>query len=106
MGQESKNDYTLYLDGVPVAIGEIREITLAADAPELGDIPPMQPIEFTVQIKTPKRWRCRGRKRFVKLMMSEGITRNYAERLADFTRMLMPYGEAWRNHILHKFWRG
>lgn len=52
-----------------------------------------------------KRWHCRSRKRYIKLMMSEGISRNYAERLADFTRTLMPYGEAWRNYLLQKPWQ-
>ena len=105
MGPESKNDYTLYPDGVPIARGEIQlpEITVPADAPEREITPLLEPMEFTMTVKTPKRWRCRSRKRYIKLMMSEGITRNYAERLADFTRKLMPYGEAWRNHLQRKW---
>ena len=104
MGQESKNDYTLYLDDVAITPGQFPEITVPADAPEQEITPLLEPMEFTVtvQAKTPKRWRCRGRKRYIKLMRSEGSTRNYAERLADFTRTLMPYGEAWRNHLQHK----
>ena len=106
MGPESKNDdYTLYLDGVPIARGEIQlpEITVSADAPEPEVMTMLEPMEFTVTVTTPKHWRCRGRKRFIKLMMSEGISRNYAEWLADFTRTLMPYGETWRNYLLRKF---
>lgn len=104
MGPESKNDYTLYLRDValgdtPIEPGIIHEITVSMDALMPEALKLLEPMEFTVQIKTPKRWRCRSRKRFIKLMMSEGITRNYAERLADFIRKLMPYGEAWRSYI-------
>lgn len=109
MGPESKDDYTLYLDGVPIARGEIRlpEITVREEGvAELAGALVCEPVEFTVHFKTPKRWRCRGRKRFIKLMMSEGIGCNYAERLAGFVCGWMPYGEAWRNHLLHKFWKG
>lgn len=106
MGTESENKYTLYKDGVPITPGKLlQEITLSAEAiePENKLALECECMEFTMHIKTPKRWRCRGRKRFVKLMMSEGITRNYAERLADFTRTMMPYGEAWRNLLWHKW---
>lgn len=109
MGPESKNDdYTLYMDGVPIVRGEIQlpEITVPADAPKLEVMTMLEPMEFTMTVTTPKRWRCRGRKRFIKLMMSEGISRNYAEWLADFTRTLMPYREAWRNHIQDKSQKG
>lgn len=105
MGPESKDDYTLYLDGVPIALVEIQlpEITLPADVPEREITPLLEPMEFTMQIKTPKHLRCRSRKRFIKLMMSDGITRNCAEQLADSTRKLMPYVEAWRNHLQRKW---
>ena len=109
MGPESRNDFTLYLDGVPIARGEIQltEITVPPDAPEREILSLCEPMEFTMKIKEPKRWRCGSRKRYIKLMMSEGITRNYAERLADFTRMLMlSYREAWRNHLQHKVQKG
>lgn len=100
-------DGTLYLDGEPIATGTIKqlpEITVAADAPEpdmhLADLS----LEITGYFKTPKRWRCRGRKRFIKLMMSEGISRNGAVWLADFIRKMMPYGEAWRQYVLLNTW--
>ena len=103
MGPENKIDltgYTLFLDGEPVEqIGTLPEITVAADAPEPeGMISKMEPITMT--LKTPKHWRCRSRKRFIKLMMSEGISRNGAVWLADFIRKLMPYGEAWRQYAI------
>lgn len=105
MGPESENDYTLYKDDVPITPGKLlQEITLWAEAiePENKLALECEYVEFTMHIKMPKRWRCRGRKRFVKLMMSEGTSRNHAEGLAYFVRMRMSYGEAWINHLLHK----
>ena len=106
MGPESENNHIMYEVDVPVTpkkiLEALQEITISVDAPEPDNMPmlePMEVVEFTVQVKMPKHWRCRRRKWFIKLMMSEGITRNYAERLADFTRTLMPYGEAWRKHL-------
>ena len=98
------NDVTLYLGDTPIARGEIRlaEITLPPDAPKLESVLPLQEVEFAFTIKAPKRWRCRNRKRFIKLVMSEGISRNYAERLADFVRGWMPYGKAWREYLWKK----
>ena len=92
---------TLYLNGEPIAIGKMQlpEITLAADAPEPDSVPGLQLPPLTFYIKTSKRWSCRSRKRFIKLMMSEGISRNYAEWLAGVVRRWkMPYKEAWRNY--------
>lgn len=111
MGPENKIDltgYTLFLDGEPVEqIGTLPEITVAADAPEpdgvFGSLSDLS-LEMKGTFKTPKRWRCRSRKRFIKLMMSEGISRNGAVWLADFIRGLMPYGEAWRQYVLFNTW--
>lgn len=106
MGQESTNDYTLFLGDEPIARGQIQlqEITLPPEMLEpVKELPPCQWMGFTLYFKLPKRWRCGSRKRYIKLMMSEGLSRNYAERLAYFVRMVMPYREAWRNHLLHKF---
>lgn len=107
MGPENKIDFsgcTLYLDGEPMEqIGTLPEITLNENAQALK-ITLGKTQTITMEIKMPKRWRCRSRKRFIKLMMSEGINRNYAEWLADFVRELMPYGEAWRQYFLLNFW--
>ena len=97
MGLKNEIDLTrctMYLNGELVTMGQLPEITLAADAPKpdivLGGLS--------------KRWRCQSRKRFIKLVMSEGVSRNYAEWLAHFTRkwLRVSYGEAWRNNL----WRG
>lgn len=106
MGPENESalmNGTLYLDGEPIAIG-----TMDLDAPEpKGNYRKLRcrafadlSLEMKFTFKPPKRWRCRSRKRFIKLMMSEGINRNYAEWLADFVRAFMPYGEAWRQYVL------
>ena len=105
MGPENKVDLhncALLLNGEQIAWGkfELPEIAVQDEViePPKG-IEACQCVEFTLTFKIPKRWRCQSRKRFIKLMMSEGIGRNYAERLADFVRGWMPYGEAWRNYL-------
>lgn len=107
MGPENKfnpNSFTLFLGDTPIARGEIQlaEITVPADTMKPEAILPLQQVEFTVYFKAQKRWSCKSRKRFIKLMMSEGISRNYAERLADFVRGWMPYREAWREYLWKK----
>lgn len=102
MGPESENRYTVYLDGVPIDQEKIVNVSLTMEAQEPDSVLAGQSLEFTMHYKTPRRWRCRSRKRFIKLMMSEGIGRNYAERLADFVRGWMPYREAWREYLWKK----
>ena len=80
---------------------ELPKITVLGEVSETPkSIGLYQDVEFTLTFKTPKRWRCLSRKRFIKLMMSEGVSRNNAERLANFTRELMPYWRAWRDYLL------
>lgn len=43
-------------------------------------------IEADGKMSGVKRYRCRSRKRFVKLLMSEGYSRNWAREWADFMR--------------------
>lgn len=104
MGPESETKYTVYMNGEPIAVtGILPEITVTEEgiAESAGVLTLCEPITLTGYFYTPKRWRCRSRKRFIKLVMSEGISRNSAEWLADFTRkMRTSYGEAWRNHLL------
>ena len=104
MGPENKIDltgYTLCLDGEPVGkIGELPEIMLNEDAQALK-ITLGKTQTITMEIKMPKRWYCRSRKRFIKLMMSEGISRNHAKLLAYAVQVMrMSYKEAWRNYLL------
>ena len=106
MGPENESvltGYTVYSDGEPVKMGQLQEITLLEEAVAeaenfLAKIP-----EITVYLKTPKRWRCRSRKRFIKLVMSEGVSRNKAEWLERAVRMMrMSYNEAWLNYPWRK----
>ena len=107
MGPENgfdPNNYTLYLGDTPIARGEIElvEITAPVDAQKPERILQLQQVEFTVHIKTPNRWRCRGRKRFIKLLMSMGISRNQAESVAGVSRIAgVPYVELWQSYF---FW--
>ena len=107
MGPENKielGDCTLYLNGEPIAWGqgELPEITVPEEVREPRSGLPCEYMGCTLYFKIPKRWRCKSRKRFIKLMMSEGISRNYAERLADLVRGWMPYREAWREYLWKK----
>lgn len=106
MGPEDTNDYTLFMDGVLIAPGQIElpEITVTEDAqePENAIMRQLGHMEFTMHLKTPKSWRCRSRKRFIKLLMSKGIGRNQAASVARAARIAgVPYGELWRSYF---FW--
>lgn len=95
MGSDDKK-YVLYLrdpqlGDVPIAPGVVHEITVSEDAltPEAMSL--LQPIEleFSVQqVNMPKRWRCGSRKRFVKLLMSHGCSRNGANQIASIVPAL------------------
>ena len=101
MGPEDENKFTLYVNGDPVTQWiNLPEIKAAKGEPEPTSVIMYQSMALTFHFKIPKRWRCRSRKRFVKLVMSEGISRNRAEWLADFVRGLMPYSDAWQTYLL------
>lgn len=104
MGPHSESNGTLYWDGVPIMQGtmQMQEITVPMDALNPEALTLLEPMEFTMHIKVPKRWRCRGRKRFVKLLMSKGISRNQAGSVARVARIAcVPYGELWQSYF---FW--
>lgn len=44
------------------------------------------PITFSVTVSIPKAWRCGSRKRFIKLLMSYGYSRNNAAKIAAAIR--------------------
>lgn len=107
MGPENRidpNAFALFLGDAPIAQGEIAltEIALPPETMEQVKELICPFVKITLTIKTPKYWRYKSRKRFIKLMMSERIGRNYAERLADFVRGWMPYGKVWREYIWSK----
>lgn len=84
-----------YLPEVTVAAG--KEITSAM-------CPAMAELSMTLSVKMPKQWNCKGRKRFIKLVMSKGYSRNYAVRFAARARRVgIPYQDIWRTWFL---WEG
>lgn len=102
------HDFTMFLGGVPVMRVDI-ELTRSgqpAEGPGPVRTMPCECVGGSLTVRNPKRWRCRSRKRFVKLMMSEGVSRNSAEWLASFVRGWKPYGEAWLGHLLRDFGKG
>ena len=101
MGPESENRYTVYLDGVPIDQEKIVNVSLTMETQEPDSVLAGQSLEFTMHYKTPRRWRCRSRKRFIKLLMSKGISRNQAGSVARLARIAgVPYGELWRSYFL------
>ncbi len=116
MGHDSTYPETLdiYLNGEKVS-GTIAEITFtdpdhahirseseqdAALAQEF--LRQFGPCEMTVTFKC-KRLRCQNRKRFIKLMMGEGLSRNNARKWAAFVQHFMnSYQEVWTRYLINK----
>lgn len=81
------------------------EVTVAAEngiasvmCPEIAE------FSATFSVKMPKQWNCKGRKRFIKLVISMGYSRNYAVRFAEWARKVgIPYQDIWRTWF---FWEG
>ena len=106
MGTENESSYTVYLDGVPITPGPLPEVTVTADATEQNGPPPWwMSMQGKIKVKILKRWRCRGRKRFIKLMMSEGLSRNDAEQETDFVKAWMRYAGSYENVWRKYLWR-
>jgi hypothetical protein len=53
------------------------------------------------RVRLGKEYRCRSRKRFVKLLMSKGIERNYAQKVAEQAREQGGYRYVWQGWL---FW--
>lgn len=47
-----------------------------------------EPVTWTATVKYPKRQRCTNRKRFIKLLMAEGISRNKANKAAGMVQSM------------------
>ena len=76
MGPDTRPGVLFWADGTPAT--QIDEIS-APDSNDEG-FPPFE--GFTLKIKTPKPLRCHSRKRFVKLIMGMGFSRNFANECA------------------------
>jgi len=90
MGPENsrkKPMFYMMMDGQPVAVEpDFAEITFAED--QQGNTV-MDNCEFSMRVKLPHSLRCRSRKRFVKLLMASGYSRDAAH------AFLLPV--RWRN---------
>ena len=103
MGPESESSGTLYWDGVPLMTGVFQEITIPKDAQE-QDPPRLLDAGtvLTFTMKMPKCWSCGSRRRFIKLLMSKGISRNQAGSVARVARIAgVRYRELWQTYF---FW--
>jgi hypothetical protein len=79
--------FAVFLNGEPVGMadGHLPEITIAPDddAPAPGPSILNGPdFTFSMRMKPWKGQRCRTRKRFIKLLMAHGLTRNQAAEIA------------------------
>lgn len=86
MGPENSGRRTIkfymVVDGQEVEVKpDFAEITFAEDQ-EGNDNLALDNCEFSMRVKLPKSMRCKSRKRFVKLLMASGISRNVAQALA------------------------
>ena len=97
MGPESApvENFTLYYNGEPIAIRPggnlLPEITLAPNDDTATEAIPDMNASFTatvtvIKVKPGKEWRCSNRKRFIKILMGHGLTRNQA---AEFARAVI-----------------
>ncbi len=110
MGPENQEaeDLVLYTADGP-RIGTIRDLR---DLPEVT-VPTgkesgaamsrvMASLSMTISVKPARDWRCRSRKRFIKLVMSKGYSRNYAVRFAERARRVgISYQGVWQTWF---FW--
>ncbi len=107
MGPENGEAESLVLyteDGVKIGkIQDLPKVTVQAGkeiAPTM--CPAMVELHGRLTARPAKNWRCRSRKRFIKLVMSKGYSRNYAVRFAERTRRVgISYQGVWQTWF---FW--
>lgn len=63
------------------------KVSYSEEMPELANMQ-LAESEITVRAKYPKNLRCRSKKRYVKLLMSHGISRNEAQHSAKLVKIL------------------
>jgi len=107
MGPENSKagDLDLYTsDGEKIwKIQDFSEVTVPSGKEAASAISRvMAPFSMTISVKPARDWRCRSRKRFIKLLMSKGISRKYAEKVARVARIAgVSYRELWQSWF---FW--
>lgn len=74
----------MMVDGQEVEVKpDFAEITFTdTEDQQRNNNPILDNCEFSMRMKLPKSMRCKSRKRFVKLLMASGISRNVAQALA------------------------
>lgn len=100
MGEKNNAEMTLYYShgGMFEKIETITEIpTLKTFVDGKRDAPlDLSDMSFTVTLKIPKHFRCKSRKRFIKLLMSKGMRRDYDVLNANMMRESgLSYSDAW-----------
>ncbi len=95
----------LYMaDGTKIGkIQDLAEVTVSAGK-KIASVmcTVMAGISMAIRVKCQKHWRCGSRKRFIKLLMSKGISRNEAESVARVARIAgVQYRELWQGYF---FW--
>ena len=81
-------------DGEFYEIGELPEIETFVEGKK--DLGRAYEVSCTFHTKIPKHLRCKSRKRYIKLLMSKGESREMAVFLADFVRDCgYSYADAW-----------
>ena len=111
MGPREKRPDILYFlsdNGEYQRIGKLEDVAFQCDGTEekgaLEYITSFADVEIVGTVKLP---RCHSRKRYVKLLMAEGVGRNAANFHADVLRdMGYSWGKAWISHIFWKAFAG
>lgn len=98
MGEDEKNDYTVYLNGEPISpvITDLKFTTIedSETTPPITKTPNGS-ITFAVKYKHKNMYRM-SRKRYIKLLMARGACRNIANELANLARVQgQPYKSKW-----------
>lgn len=81
---ETENGRGVVWPGIKSVTADFSEDPVNVEKIAIG---PME-CSFTATLKFPKFWRCKNRKRYKKLMMSCGLSRNYMDQYLKFTDSL------------------
>lgn len=100
--------YFLSDNGEFQRIGKLEDVAFQRDGTEeKGTLEYMTSFADGEIVGTVKLPRCHSRKRYVKLLMAEGVCRNASNFHADVLRdMGYSWGKAWRLHIFWKAFAG
>lgn len=94
MGPEEKSGHVCYIMSGGVAVAQFEaidgelEITLGDEGAEPLIMGAIGPLAFEMSVTLPKEWRCASRKRFIKLLMSYGCSRNDARDMATIAQAM------------------